>query len=198
MLAIDRAGFLLLNAGPHPAPVAVAIATFLARDLVWLVPAGLALGWLRCGRGGRLALVSAAVAGLAGLAASLVIGWAWPVARPFAQGLGHLYLAHAADSSFPSDHLTLIWGVGAALVLRGTTRRAGVVIALAGLPVAWARIYLGVHFPSDMAGAAAVGLACALIVRRGEGRVVAPVLRLMLRSHAVLLGPAIRRGWVRQ
>jgi undecaprenyl-diphosphatase len=32
----------------------------------------------------------------------------WQHPRPFVIGLGHTYLAHAADSSFPSDHLTLL------------------------------------------------------------------------------------------
>lgn len=26
-------------------------------------------------------------------------------------GLGHTLITHAADSSFPSDHLTLLWAV---------------------------------------------------------------------------------------
>jgi len=59
---------------------------------------------------------------------------------------------HAATGSFPSDHLTAQRVFAGLLWLDPRTRRWGMVVALPGLPMAWARIYLGVHYPGDMMG----------------------------------------------
>src|SRR3546814_14174233 len=71
--------------------------------------------------------------------------------------LGHTFVAHAPDSSFPSDHLTLWWAVAFCVLAQGR-RRLGILLAVSGLPIAWARIYVGVHFPLAMVGAAAVAV----------------------------------------
>lgn len=111
-------------------------------------------------------------------------------------GLGHTLIPHAADSSFPSDHLTLLWAVAFSFLMHRSPRLAGMALALLGLPVAWARIYLGVHFPLDMVGAALVaGLSAWLAFR--EMRVYLPATcRLALCVHRVLFGKLIQIGWV--
>lgn len=87
-------------------------------------------------------------------------------ARPFVMGLGRTLTDHAATSSFPSIHMTLILATGFPLWLMATTRATGAVIVLLSVFVAWSRIYLGVHFPFDMVGALVVSLCSALIVQR--------------------------------
>ena len=72
-------------------------------------------------------------------------------------GLGHTWLTHTADSSFPSDHMTVFVGVGISLLF-GHKALQGAVTLAASLCVAWARVFLGLHFPLDMLGA--VGVAC--------------------------------------
>lgn len=51
--------------------------------------------------------------------------------------------------------MTVFAGVGLTPLLDGATGW-GVVTLLVGLCVAWARVFLGMHFPLDMAGAVAV------------------------------------------
>jgi undecaprenyl-diphosphatase len=70
-------------------------------------------------------------------------------------GLGHSWTYHAPDSSFPSDHVTVLASVGLTLLFGGTFRLAAAVLML-GLAIAWARVFVGVHFPLDMVGAVAV------------------------------------------
>ena len=53
---------------------------------------------------------------LVALLVNQLIGLVWQHLRPFMIGLGHSHLAHVADSSFPSDHLTLLWAVAFSLV----------------------------------------------------------------------------------
>ncbi|MGG4774120.1 phosphatase PAP2 family protein [Paenalcaligenes sp. Me52] len=87
-------------------------------------------------------------------------------ARPFVMGLGRTLTEHAATSSFPSIHMTLVLATGFPLLLISVTRATGGMILFMSALVAWARIYLGVHFPFDMLGALVVSLLSALIVQR--------------------------------
>jgi undecaprenyl-diphosphatase len=195
---LNRHLFLLLDASNAPPTTVLWFARALAEGFIWLVPAGLALGWLRGSTDMRESLVRAASAGALGLLINQLIGLAWYHPRPFAMGVGHTWLAHVADTSFPSDHLTLIFGIAFSLLCHSDTRRLGRALALAGLPVAWARIYLGVHFPFDMVGAAAVALASATAVQVAGREVAQFLVRRATPLHQLLFAPMIERGWVRK
>lgn len=80
----------------------------------------------------------------------------WPHPRPFMAGVGHSFMAHASDSSFPSDHATVFATIGLTLDFRCMRSVIGWSTLALGTIVAWARIFLGVHFPLDMVGAVAV------------------------------------------
>lgn len=195
---LNQSLFLLLNAPPNAPYLMVETARLLAYGLIWIVPAGLVIGWLRGSSATRQALLAATVAGLAGLLINQLIGLVWYHPRPFEIGIGRTLIPHVQDSSFPSDHLTLIWAIAFSLLLHKQTRLAGWGLVLLGLPVAWARIYLGVHFPLDMLGAALVALVSTRLVLGQEHRLIAPLMRLLLPPYRGLFGGLIRRGWVRQ
>jgi Undecaprenyl-diphosphatase (EC 3.6.1.27) len=196
MLAFNTTVFLWLNAAAHPAPWLLALAWFAAQDLIVVPPLLLVAGWLWRKQAPRVALVHAALAALLGLGINQIVGLLWFEPRPFALGLGHQFLAHAADSGFPSDHLTVIWGVAFALLFHRGWRRAGLGLALLGLPVAWARIYLGVHWPLDMLGAAVVALASAQLLRL-QPALLRTLTAGLSRVYGKLAGPLIARHWVR-
>ncbi len=189
--------FLLLNAPAHPSAAMLTAAHALASYLIWLYPAVLALGWLGTGENTRRPLLEAALAGIVGLVISWLIGLAWYHPRPFVIGLGHTFLHHAPDSSFPSDHLTFIWSVAFSLITNARSRGLGIILALVGLPVAWSRVYLGVHFPLDMAGAAIVGAVSACVCLAGRQTFVAAAYRVAGAIHRQIFAPAIRRGWIK-
>jgi undecaprenyl-diphosphatase len=95
---------------------------------------------------------------LAAVSAALGFNWFLGVVsyqpRPFLTAGITAWVNHAATSSFPSDHLSIHWCIAGVLLGHRKTRVVGIALALFGLPMAWARIYLGVHYPSDMLGAA--------------------------------------------
>ncbi|MDN4571705.1 undecaprenyl-diphosphatase, partial [Pandoraea cepalis] len=66
-----------------------------------------------------------------------------------------------------------------------------------GLLVAWARIFLGVHFPMDMVGAAVVAAVSAWLVTRQMLWLVVPAYRVALCVHRKLFARLIERGWVK-
>ncbi|MDA8051515.1 MAG: undecaprenyl-diphosphatase [Rhodospirillales bacterium] len=168
--------FLAINAGPHPPSLLLALARLLA---VWAVPGGVALFltlWIRGTPQHRGSLITATLTMVFGLAVNFAIGLVYFHPRPFMLGLGHQYLSHPPDNSFPSDHATFLWSLGFALLaLGGFPVSAGLLLA-AGLAVAWARIYLGVHFPFDMLGSFVVSL----LVTRAARPLDRPVRRWLL------------------
>jgi undecaprenyl-diphosphatase len=197
MEKLNIALFLLTNAPQHPHAALLAIAQALANYVIWIVPAVLVLGWLKGNDSVRKMMFEAAASGLAGLLANQAIGLAWQHPRPFMIGLGHTFIAHAPDSSFPSDHLTLLWAVSFSFLMHPRLRAAGAALAILGLPVAWARIYLGVHFPLDMAGAAVVAACSAGLCWRAGCRVMEPAFRWAVAIYRIAFAPLIRRGWVK-
>ncbi|WP_434633541.1 undecaprenyl-diphosphatase [Chromobacterium sp. CV08] len=194
---LNWALFAVLNAPAHPLPALPRLAVFCAEGLIWAIPVGIGLVWLCGGESARKAALAAAMAGLAGLLLNQLIGLAWPHPRPFMIGLGRTLIPHAADSSFPSDHLTLWWSAAFGLLLRPDCRRIGGALAVLGLPMAWARIYLGVHFPLDMAGAAVTALAAAWLAGPRHEPYLEPIYRLALSARRLLFGRLIAAGWLR-
>ena len=138
---------------------------FIANRLILLVPAALAGLWLWGGQPQRgLVLKTLTGIGVA-LFISYLCGALWPHPRPFTIGLGHAFFAHKATSSFPSNHTIIIATL--AFTLLFDRRWAGwgwATLALAAV-VGLSRVYLGVHFPLDIAGGLLLApLAAALVM----------------------------------
>jgi undecaprenyl-diphosphatase len=82
--------------------------------------------------------------------------------RPFLNPSVHFVLTYAMDdphskfSSFPSDHASVFFGLAAVTLL--ANRRAGYVALAVASISCFARIYLGLHFPSDILGGAGLGI----------------------------------------
>lgn len=84
--------------------------------------------------------------------------------RPYDGGITHLIIPPSADFSFPSDHATAAFAIAAAFILF-RERALGMIFLAAALLISVSRIYVGIHFASDVAGGAATGLIAALAVR---------------------------------
>ncbi|WP_368640081.1 undecaprenyl-diphosphatase [Castellaniella ginsengisoli] len=188
--------FLWIN-GAAPSAAALLLGRFLANDLIYLFPLYLALNWLRADTAGREALLQAAVSAAIAMLLSWAISKAWFHPRPFVVGLGHLHMHHAPTASFPSNHLSFVWAVCAGLALHPARRTAALILALIGLPIAWARIYMGVHFPLDMAGAMLTALAAAGIGLPLRGTLVPALRRCIEPAYRLIFAWPIRLGWAR-
>jgi undecaprenyl-diphosphatase len=110
---------------------------------------------------------AAAAAGLsAGLALGVgqIIGNLTDRARPFVAHphLVHLFVHHAADASFPSDHATASFAIGVAILLR--RRSWGIVVLVLAVILSVGRVALGLHYPTDMIGGALLGSLAALLL----------------------------------
>ena len=173
--------FELMNAAPGLDGTRLAIAIALADGAIWLIPIGMVWAWVRGDQPARRELLQMLLAALLALGFAQVVGHVWPHPRPFALHLGSQYLAHANDSSLPSDHTTVFWSL--ALSALATRRFAlwGLPLLTAGLLVGWSRVYLGVHFPFDIVAAfpvAALGAVAARALREPLLPLVARILYL--------------------
>lgn len=152
MNAFDQTLFLLLNAGPDTPDWALHAGVFIARRLVLILPPLFLILWFAGRRPERLCLLQAVVVTALALGANHLIGLVLPMPRPFVIDLGYQWLAHAPTPSFPSNHLAVLWSCGLVLWM-GAWPRVGLFVLLCAIAVAWARIFVGVHFPMDMLGA---------------------------------------------
>ena len=145
--------FDLLNAGPGLSGWPLYFAIAAAEYLIYAVPVGLVAGWLWGSSRSRSRILVATLVGFLALGMNQLINLAWFHPRPFMVHAGYTYLVHAPDSSFPSDHVTLLWAIGLVFITRPYTRLFGAVVLFFAMLAAWARVYLGVHYPLDMVGA---------------------------------------------
>jgi undecaprenyl-diphosphatase len=111
----------------------------------------------------RAAVAAGLSAGLA-LAIGKAISELVDRARPFVADPGgvHLFSGHVADGSFPSDHATAAFAIAVAILLR--KRGWGIFALVAAAVLSVGRVAIGVHYPSDVLGGAALGTAAALVL----------------------------------
>ncbi|HEY8651476.1 MAG TPA: phosphatase PAP2 family protein, partial [Dermatophilaceae bacterium] len=90
------------------------------------------------------------------------VGHLFAEARPYATHPQILRLADVTtDFSFPSDHAVMGGAVATGLLL--VNRRLGLLAALAAALMAFARVYIGAHYPWDVLGGLVLGGAVVLL-----------------------------------
>jgi undecaprenyl-diphosphatase len=121
-------------------------AVVVAGVALWLHPAGLRAG------------LAALIGGLAAVGIGNLIGAVWTEARPFVAEHYTPLIAHAAEGSFPSDHLLLLGGLAGGIWF-GARRIALGVAAIAAV-IAFARVYAGIHYAGDVTAGFLIGFGC--------------------------------------
>lgn len=111
----------------------------------------------------RHALIASGLAFILGLTINQFILFMLFRMRPYDAGITHLLIAPSADPSFPSDHATASFAIAAALLLQGLPKR-GFAFLLAAILVSFSRVYIGIHYASDVLGGALTGIVAAIVV----------------------------------
>ncbi|MCD0502187.1 phosphatase PAP2 family protein [Bordetella petrii] len=149
--------FQLLRGTPGSPAAAILAATWLAELPVYVACA--ILLWAMARRKDWMMLLPLSVACLAArLLEILAAAYAYH-ARPFAAGFGPPLTAHAANNSLPSSHVAFVWLL-AVVSTRWNNRRLTAVLAVLGGAVAWARVFVGVHWPLDVVASAVTAAVC--------------------------------------
>ncbi len=163
-----------------------------ANDGVFLFAGLLLVGWWVARSTGDHSKVAAALwvplGALAALAINQPIVNGVREARPYAVMPHMLLLAHrSSDYSFPSDHAVMAGAVAGGLFL--VNRRLGIIAGVAALLMAFARIYVGAHWPGDVEVGLVLGALVAIggfkILKRPAVAIVVFFMRTPLRPLLV-------------
>jgi undecaprenyl-diphosphatase len=157
-----------------------------ANDLSGVLVALVALTFLIPWAGRRVARRRAAV--LATAAAGLALLVDQPIAnavdrvRPYVThpAHAHLLISRSHDPSFPSDHAAGAFAFALGLWLYDRT--IGAVFFVLAAVLAFSRVYVGTHYPGDVAGGALVGAGVALLLY------LVPMSRRLLEAVADRVG----------
>ncbi len=174
------------------------VADFTTMSL-WIFPVAVVVLWL-LGRPGtrsplRMAAVAAPLAALVGLGVNQVISHIWARARPTVAhpGQAHLFFVPpSGDPSFPSDHVTGAFAIAFAVFF--LSRRAGVVLLVLATLVALSRVFVGLHYPSDVGAGLLIGASAAWAVTRFGRPVTGRLVDLIGRISDPIVGPLWRRA----
>ena len=131
----------------------------MSKYLVYVIPIFLLFLWFKKSKKDKDKKDSLAI--FTSVLISLFIGWIIGLfyfhPRPFMIGLGKELISHGADSSFPSDHATVMFAIAFALIFLKRYWSSSFFFILSIL-VSFARIFCGVHFPLDIIGSIIVSL----------------------------------------
>ncbi len=95
---------------------------------------------------------------LLGLGINFIITMFYFHPRPFMVPTGRLLIEHAPETSFPSDHTTIMFAISLMLLSFRELRTEGAVLFILSFIGGFARVYAGLHFPMDIAGSLFVAL----------------------------------------
>lgn len=142
----------------------------------------------------RAAFLAGASA-LIALGLGQIVGHAFPRPRPYLAHSVNQLIPPSLDTSFPSDHATL--GFAVAVMIWQYNRKVGAWLLLLAFVLAFSRIFVGAHYPSDVLGGAALGsltsLALAALSRRDMVRGALDRLFSLLARLHVAAGPGEER-----
>lgn len=171
MTNLDEVLFRLIN-GVWINPVMDFGMTFISRineyGLIWLALLGMLA--ILGGRTGRCAALAGLAALVVGLGASEMLKSLVMQLRPFLSLADVRLLVEPPSSySFPSVNVTYAFAAcsGALLTTRrllGRVRLWGWVYLTFAVALSYSRIYVGVHYPSDVVGGALLGIAVGWLV----------------------------------
>jgi len=187
---LDQRIFHVINDFARDTPWLQPLLTAYANDGVFVFLVLLLAGWWLARKSTDPAAMVAAMWTPLGVLAALLIYD--PIAlsvnetRP-CNALRNIVVLHCnTDGGFPSIHAVIVAAVAAGLWL--VNRHLGIVAAVAAAVMAFARIYVGAHYPSDVLA----GLALGVVVSLAGYFLFRPLLRRLLE----VIGRSRLRGLV--
>ncbi|AGB04906.1 PAP2 superfamily protein [Aciduliprofundum sp. MAR08-339] len=155
--------FKIINSLAGKNPYLDAFMILFAQYMIFIVPIYLIYLFFRKNGEDRKFAVFVFISIVLSLGVSMTISHFYYHPRPFAMGLGTTLISHSTDSSFPSDHTTLIFSFALPFLYLKRYREGAVFLTISVL-IGYARIFCGVHFPFDIIGGFLVALAVSYIL----------------------------------
>ena len=185
--------FHLINQYAGVNPVVDTLAILAAKYMPLIVVVGMIFLWIKNGKRTRDIVLYGFYAAILGLILNYLIGFVYFHPRPFMIPTGTLLFPYSADSSFPSDHSTLIFSMALLLTFFKETRIAGLIFLVLGLIGGFARVFSGLHFPFDILGSIPVALISAIIIYEIRN-VFKPINDFIKGLYAKITALTIKKG----
>lgn len=169
MNSFDLSGYHLINQWAGHVPILDKFMSFTAQYALELYALLFVIAWFTMPKSegkGRHALIVAGFSGILALIINVLVSHVWFRPRPFVslpKGSFTQLIPHSIDASFPSDHVSGSFGFAAGSWKR-TDRWVSYSFTSLAILVAIARVYVGVHWPTDVIAGAIVGLLSARIM----------------------------------
>lgn len=163
----DTTVYHFINGFAGKSHVVDSIAIFFAKDALEIYAVLFILAWFALPKRdikGRHALVMAGLSGILALVINVAISHVWFRPRPFMTMPQHtLLVSHSADASFPSDHTAGSFGFAAGSW--GRQRKwISWLFTIVAVLVMVSRVFVGVHYPTDVIGGMLVGIIASQVV----------------------------------
>ena len=156
--------FLAINQFAGKSTVLDGLAIVMAEAMPFLLIALMLILWFFGNLEKKRLSFFAGYAVLLALSLSYLIGLVYFHQRPFVANLGTQLVEHAPDASFPSDHTIFIFAISSMYLFNKSTQILGVWACLFSALAGLARVFVGVHYPFDIVGAALVGAFSSLVI----------------------------------
>jgi undecaprenyl-diphosphatase len=140
----------------------------------------------------KLAAGSALTSADLALLINVVLHTLWDRPRPYeTHNISHPW-STSTDASFPSDHASASLAI--AFTLLAFDLPVGVAFLVVAVLIAVGRVFIGAHYPGDVAASVVVAAVSAVVVVRFGRRLVGFLVRIVERVTDPVLRPLWRRG----
>lgn len=161
---LDYHLFQLVNHFTQTVPVLNPVMRFLAQDAEYLFYIAVLIYWFTRNPQNRRMVAQALLSACVALGFSGVIGDWFYRDRPFVAHHVFLLIQHLANASFPSDHATGAFVIAATIWI--FRRREGWAWLFIAACIGVSRVWVGVHYPSDVIVGACLGVLTSAVVHQ--------------------------------
>jgi len=157
--------FQKINSIAYTSKILDWIGIFLTEYILYMV--GILFLILLIWKKNRLMIISA---GISAVLSRLVIAEIIKIfshrARPYValESVNKLVLENGDFKSFPSGHATIFFAIAMAIYF--FNKKLGIIFFLGAIIISIARIFVGIHWPSDILGGAMIGIISAIIINK--------------------------------
>ncbi len=200
MASLNSTLFLWINATPESPHWLLMLATFFASDMIGIAPVLITAFWLWGPKGNLYQQRVLVLKTIIALIYAMIISWClsllFTCPQPFVVGLGHQFLHHQSNDSYPGNHSVVIFTFGLAFLCWHRLWSA-ITLLTFGTIISWAHIYLGVHWPLDILCGLVVGALACLFSQMAWQFYGDTFMQRCSLFYRWLFAIPIRKGWMR-
>jgi len=93
----------------------------------------------------------------------------WSRSRPFIENNVNLLIDYPVKPSFPSGHAAFYFALSTIIFLYN--KKIGILFFIASFLICLTRIFVGIHWPSDILAGAIIGILSALLIKKASEKI---------------------------